>query len=174
MVRAEQWAFIHWGMATLYFCLKQRCNLGNSSLLVHLIGPKSRGWMFTWDALKSDRVPASSSSTSKNVGPCVRALNDSPFPASHPFWHWYFEPSAQAKGSSSAKSSAAVPGHHTAAWLQPGAGSNGSYVPFRDAFAVFGCCPARGCHSSFVQGRRAPTTSAASEQGDSPGDGGEG
>ena len=115
MVRAEQWAFIHGGMAASYFCLKQRCNLDNSSLLVHLIGPKSRGWMFTWGALRPGRVPTGSSSTSKNVGPCVHPLSDSLFPAHHLFWHWHLEPSAQAKGSSGAKSSAAVPGHGTAA-----------------------------------------------------------
>lgn len=88
--------------------------------------------MFTWGALKPGRVPTGSSSTAKNVGPCIQSLTDSPLPAHHPFWSWHPEPSAEAKGSSGAKSSAAVPGQGAAAWVQPGVGSNGSYVPFGD------------------------------------------
>jgi len=109
MVRAEQWAFIHQGMAALHCCLKRRRKLDNSSLLVPIIGPKSSGWMFTSGALKLGRVTTGSSSTSKNVSPCVHPLSDSPFPAHPPFQRWHLAPGAWAKGTSGAKSSAAVP-----------------------------------------------------------------
>lgn len=74
---------------------------------------------------------------------------------------------------SGAKSSAAVPGHSPAARLQ-------MVLQQWILSSLWGClccpwmlscCPARRSHSSFVQGKRAPATSAASEQVDSTTDG---
>lgn len=138
---------------------KQRCNVVIPSLLLHLMGPEVSGWRFTRGALKPGRVPLFCLCIQK-CWPCVHP--EMLFPAHHPFRCWHHEPGAQAKDSSGAKDTAAVPGHGTAARL---AGQCRAHLPFRDAFAVLGCCPARGGHSSFVQGEESPCHSPAPEQG---------
>lgn len=131
--------------------------------------------MFTWGALKPGRVPTGSSPTAKDVGPCIQSLTDSPLPAHHPFWSWHPEPSAEAKGSSGAKSSAAVPGQGAAAWVQPGVGSNGSYVPFGDRPLLSLDAALQGdATAPLSRVGEAPAASTASKQRDSSGNGEEG
>lgn len=151
MVTAEQWASTHPDMAAPSFIRTQGCNAVITSLLLHLMGPESSGWRFTWGALKPGRALLLLSLHPK-MPAHVSILSETLFPAHHPFCCWHHEPGAQAKDSPGAKDTAAVPGHGTAACWQPGLGSDSAYVPFRDAFAVLGCCPARGCHSSCIQG----------------------